>query len=236
MILMAVKRSCWTARARAVMTTAAAVAVYAVAVRPRLRHWGATHREVAEPLPGDQVVRARWHTTRGVDIAAPAASVWPWLVQMGYGRAGWYSFDAIERIGGFGDFADGGSARRIIPELQSLALGDTVALSPTNGLTVAVIDPPRALVLHLRMSVLTGAVAVDGDKAVLDWTWAFVLRPTSSGTCRLLVRVRADYHPRALSLTIPVLLEPIHLLMELRMLRTIRLRAEAANDSGDFRP
>lgn len=202
----------------------AGLVLYFAAIRPRIRGWGATRGECREPLPGDELVPARWQTTRAVSIPAPRREVWPWLVQVGYGRGGWYSYDWIERCIGAGDFAEGGSARRVIPELQSLVVGDTVALSPTGGLTVAVLDPPGALVLHYRMNVLTALPAREGDRAILDWTWAFVLAPVDEDSCRLLVRVRADYRPRLLWVFIPFLLEPVHFLMEWKMLRTIERR------------
>jgi hypothetical protein len=211
-------------RARRALLLAAPV-VYVAAVRPRLLGWGASREEGREPLPGDDLVRARWQTTRGIDISARADEVWPWLVQMGFGRGGWYSYDWLERWVGAGDFAEGGSARRVVPELQQLALGDTVALSAAGGLTVAVLEPAGALVLHYRMSLLTAAPADDDDAAIFDWTWAFVLHPVNEGSCRLLVRVRADYRPRWLLPLMPLLLEPVHFMMERKMLRTIARRA-----------
>jgi hypothetical protein len=116
----------------------AAPLLYFAAIRPWLLGWGASHQERLHALPGDDLVPARWQTTRGIDISAPAEEAWPWLVQMGYGRGGWYSYDWLEHLIGAGAFAEGGSAKRLIPELQQLALGDTVALSPAGGLTVAV--------------------------------------------------------------------------------------------------
>jgi hypothetical protein len=145
---------------------------------------------------------------------------------MGFHRAGWYSYDRLERAAGIGDFAEGGSARSVLPQFQQLTNGDPVPLGPDTGLTVAVMDPPRALVLRMTMNALTGATARAGDRVLLDWTWAFVPVPVGPSSCRLLVRVRADYHPRALGLLIPLLLEPVHLLMERAMLRGIRQRAE----------
>ena len=168
---------------------------------------------------------ARWQTTRAVTIAAPAPDVWPWLVQMGFGRAGWYSYDRLERAAGIGNFAEGNSARSVLPQFQSLAVGDPVPLGPGTALTAAVVDPPRALVLRMSMNALTGATAQTGDRVLLDWTWSFVLVPIGPRSCRLLARVRADYRPRALGLLIPLLLEPVHLLMERAMLRGIRQRA-----------
>jgi hypothetical protein len=74
------------------------------------------------------------------------------------------------------------------------------------------------------MNLLTASPARDGDPAILDWTWAFLLHPVNEATCRLLARVRADYRPRWLLPFVPVLLEPVHFLMERKMLRTIERR------------
>lgn len=204
---------------------AAGLVLYFAAIRPWLLGWGATRQERRQPLPGDDLVPARYQTTRGITIYAPSDEVWPWLVQMGYGRGGWYSYDWLERRAGAGDFAEGRSASRVIAELQPLATGDTVALSPAGGLTVAVLDPPIALVLRYRMGLLTAAPAREDDRAIMDWTWAFVLTPVDEGSCRLVVRVCADYHPRWLLPLQPLLLEPAHFIMERKMLKTIEQRA-----------
>ena len=213
------------ARSTRLLLAAAPLLLYFAALRPRLLRWGASRQEDHDRLPGDDLVRARWQTTRGINISAPRREVWPWLVQMGYGRGGWYSYDWIERRVGAGDFAEGGSAKRVVPELQQLAVGDTVPLSPNGGLTVAVLDPPNALVLHYRMNAFTATPAHEGDRAVLDWTWTFALFPAHEDSSRLLVRVRADYRPRWLFAFIPLVLEPVHLLMERKMLRTIQTSA-----------
>jgi hypothetical protein len=199
---------------------------YVVLLRPRLLTWGATRAEATAALPGDDLVRDRWRTTRAITVNATAEDVWPWLVQMGFGRAGWYSYDWLERVIGAGDFAEGRSAQSVLPQFQSLAVGDSVPLSADGGLTAAVVDPPRALVLRMAMSMLTGAPARDGDHAVLDWTWAFVLVPAGPRSSRLLVRAKADYRPRALGILFPLLLEPVHLLMERAMLRGVRRRVD----------
>ncbi|MCW2683974.1 MAG: hypothetical protein JWP33_1887 [Blastococcus sp.] len=207
---------------------ASAALAYAALARPRLLTWGATRAEATTGLPGDDLVRSRYRTTRAVPLAAPPVDVWPWLVQMGFGRAGWYSYDWLERLMGAGTFAEGGSAKSVLPRFQSLSVGDSVPLSPDGGLTAAVVDPPRALVLRMSMSMLTGGPARSGDRAVLDWTWAFVLVPTGPRSSRLLVRTRADYRPRALGVLIPLLLEPVHLLMERAMLRGVRRRVSVS--------
>ena len=202
--------------------------VYAVLLRPRLLIWGATRAESRASLPGDDLVRDRWRTTRAITIDATAEDIWPWLVQMGYGRAGWYSYDWVERVIGAGDFAEGSSAQSVLPQFQSLSVGDSVPLSADGGMAAAIVDPPRALVLQMAMSMLTGAPARDGDHAVLDWTWAFVLVPAGPRSSRLLVRVRADYRPRALRILFPLILEPVHLMMERAMLRGLRRRVDSS--------
>jgi hypothetical protein len=204
--------------------TAAVVTGYLRFVRPRTLTWGATPEEVSSRLPGDDLVRGQYVTTHAITIARPAALVWPWLVQMGYQRGGWYSYDWLERAVGIGDFADGGSARRILPGLKPLAAGDNVDLSPNGGFTVASLEPERSLVLHIPMDPLTGGPAANRSRVVLDWTWAFVLQPTEPG-CRLIIRVRGNVRPRWLAFTFP-LLDPVHLLMERKMLQTIQQRAE----------
>jgi hypothetical protein len=209
-------------RSRRSLIFGAAVFLYFAAARPRMLRWGATRQEARDVLPGDDLVPARWQTTRGVNISAPPTAVWPWLVQIGYRRGGWYSYDWLERQAGAGDFAQGGSAKFVVPELQHLEIGDTIALGPSGGPTVAVLKPPNALVLRYRMNPFTAAPADDDDHSVLDWTWTFDLTPVGEDSCRLLVRVRADYRPRLLFAFIPLVLEPIHLLMERKMLRTLQ--------------
>jgi len=204
---------------------AAVVTGYIRFVRPRTLTWGATPEEVSSRLPGDDLVRGQYVTTHAITIARPAALVWPWLVQMGYQRGGWYSYDWLERAIGIGDFADGGSARRILPDLQSLVPGDSVDLSPNGGFTVVGLEPERSLVLHIPMDPLTGGPASNRSRVVLDWTWAFVLQPTEHG-CRLIIRVRGDVRPRWLAFTFP-LLDPVHLVMERKMLQTIQQRVDA---------
>jgi hypothetical protein len=75
------------------------------------------------------------------------------------------------------------------------------------------------------MNPFTAEPAHEGDRAVLDWTWTFALTPVGDDSCRLLVRVRADYPPRWLFAFIPLGLEPVHFLMERKMLRTIQTTA-----------
>jgi hypothetical protein len=167
------------------------------------RTWGIAPNEAAEPLPGDDlVIEPVAVDTRGLDIAAPPEAVWPWLVQMGYGRAGWYSYDGIDM--------NHPSLDRIAPELQSLAVGDTMPTHPGGGFEVKVLDPGKALVLFTDRALMirqqatstetlaeaSPNVRVTGaylDKAMageFSGSWAFVLAPSESGGTRLIERFR----------------------------------------------
>ena len=115
-----------------------AVTGYVRYVRPWQLTWGATSQEVSRPLPGDELVaRPTFNATRAISIAAAPEQVWPWLLQVGLTRAGWYSYDILDKLGRR-------SARRIIPELQGLAPGDVVPMSPDGkqGMRVHSMDAP----------------------------------------------------------------------------------------------
>ena len=120
----------------------AGLAVYVRCLRPWQLTWGASPGEVSRPLPGDDLVpRPTFNATRAISIAAPPAEIWPWLVQVGLTRAGWYSYDLLDNLARR-------SARRIIPDLQHLAVGDIVPMSPDGkqGMTVHSMDPPHSMV------------------------------------------------------------------------------------------
>lgn len=188
-----------------------------VLLRGRLLTWGATPAEAGMRLPGDQLLpRADLMATRGITVAASPAQVWPWLLQLGQGRGGFYSYDALENLIG----CDIHSADRIVPTWQHLAVGDEVHLHPEVALSVAAVEPDHALVLR-------GAISATGDQpsAPYDFTWAFVLRDDGAGTTRLLVRERYAYlQPAAAALVEPVAV--VSFVMTQRMLRGIRDRAE----------
>ena len=183
--------------------------------------WGAMKSETNAVLPGDDLLaRPDVVTTRAIGIEAPASVVWPWLVQMGPGRGGAYTYDWIENLLGLNMH----SADEIIPALQHVAVGDAWRLG-TRGpvLRVARIEPERALVVR----------SDDGN-----WVWAFVLHPGRDMT-RLISRNRiatpgAAWPARALTRYV---MEPGSLVMERKMLLGIRNRAEhlaatSASSSG----
>ncbi len=168
-------------------------------------------------LPGDHLLpRADLSATRAVTVVAGADAVWPWIAQLGQGRAGFYSYDFLENLVG----CDIHSADRIVPEWQNIEVGSEVNLFPGGGLRVALADPGRALVLR-------GSVPIR-HQPPYDFTWAFCLNdaPDARAT-RLVVRERYAYTSR----WGPVLVEPVQLIgsvMSRQMLRGIKERAERA--------
>lgn len=188
--------------------------------RPWILHWGATSEEVLRPLPGDEIVpNPVGESTRAITIDAPAGDVWPWLIQIGYGRAGWYSYDRLERAAKAGDFYEGHSAEHVLPQFQRLEVGDVVRMTRWTGMRVAYVEPPRALVLQ---SLVDSEVPVWGMS-----TWAFVLEAVAEDRARLLVRGRTGHDPRKVNARIlNHLIELPHFVMERKMMRGLKERAE----------
>jgi ligand-binding SRPBCC domain-containing protein len=200
--------------------------------RPWHSRWGATEEEARRALPYDHFVPDPiYQTTRAITIDAPAGQVWRWLVQVGQGRGGLYSYDWLENLADL----DVHSVEEIVPELQDLKAGDLVRLAPKSmgaeaGLRVAVMEPGRALVLHQPADPHTGR-PIDGDDPSLGsyygWNWAFVLEEIDDGSTRLIVRSRIDGSPRTLiGAFYTLLLEFPHFVMERAMLKGIKRRAE----------
>jgi hypothetical protein len=202
-------------RSRLILVGATIVAGAAALVGPRLWRamldWGATADEPRRPLPGDELLPdADLVATRAVSIGAPPAEVWPWLVQLGIGRAGAYSYDWLDRLFGL----DVRSSRRIIPELQALAVGDMIPVANDGtGLRVRILEQERVL----------GAMPDDGT-----WAWTWVLAPAGAGT-RLLSRTRMRTAGSALPARAATWLAmvPASWVMERRMMIGLRERAES---------
>ena len=201
-------------------------AAYALVIRPRIRRWGATDEEVGKPLPGDELASPfgyRPISTRAITIDAPPADVWPWLVQMGSGRAGFYTHEWVERLLAV-TYADGRSATRIHPEFQDLHVGDRVPYSRFTTVEVTMVDEPRCLIAG-------------------EW---LVLEPLDGeARTRLIARTRGGWFepfarkvPVVWPLVWPVAAliergpgELLHHYMETGMLKGIKARAEASHRS-----
>ena len=197
-----------------------------LAVRPRAIAWGATPEDSGRPLPGDELIPSSPRSsTMIITIRARPPEIWPWLVQMGYGRAGWYSYDRID---------NGGqpSADEIHPEWQELAVGDRIPSSSRSWFEVVACEPNRHLVLRGAFDFLlkTSYPGANGLPTFgSDGTWALVLEERSDGTTRLVARARGRSRPAVLFRLIgPFITDPGHVLMQRRQLAGIKQRVEAA--------
>ena len=197
-----------------VLTTAiggaAALAAYALFVRPWHLRWGATEEELEMSLPGDELVEhPRLNATRAITISVPVEDVWPWLVQVGQKRGGFYSYTWLENLVG----CDMHNANQIVPDWQDLKVGDEVWLHPkAPPLKVLAIEPGRAI--------------------VLENSWTFCLLPVDDHTTRLIIRGCGQFNPDLKNALLNLILwrgvlEPAHFIMERKMMLGIKQRAEA---------
>lgn len=190
-------------------------------LRPLYARWGASDDEVDAALPGDAIVPApTLQSTRAIAIAAAPAEVWPWLVQLGYGRGGLYSYEGLENLIG----CDMVNADAILPEHQHLAPGDRIRMGPPGYPSFRVVDLVPAG--HLVLQACDPKTDAPGEMS-----WVFVLRPTDAGS-RLIVRGRLHFVPDALSvMTWRVVTDPVWFVMERRMMIGIRDRAERRHEA-----
>jgi len=194
-----------TSRRTAWAATVAALAlpwVYAGVVRPWLQNWGSTEGERDRRYPGDGDERPLSTSTRAVTVRAPAEAVWPWLVQIGQDKGGFYSYDWLENLAG----CHLRTATRVHPEWQHAEPGDPLVLFPGVATKLTEVDAPHALVIE-------------------GWG-AYVVEPDWDGGCRLVARSHVDREPRALAYYLGI--ELPHAVMERRMLLGIKEHAERA--------
>ena len=193
------------------MTALTYAALYLSVGRKPCLSWGASPEDFERTMPGDEwLANPDLLSTRAVSIDAPPSAIWPWLVQMGSGRGGVYTYDWIENLFGLHMH----SSDEILPQFQDRKVGDVEQLG-SNGprLRIDVLDVERAMVLHSE----------DGN-----WVWAFCLYPSSAGSTTLVSRNRiaapnASLLTRAFNVLI---MEPGSLVMERKMLLGIKQRAE----------
>jgi len=212
-----------------------ALAAYDTLVRPWMLDWGATADERHLPLPGDEIVEdVMAHHTRAVTIDAPPHAVWPWLVQIGDRRAGFYSYDWVERFvfPGMVHYVEKShSATRIHPDLQTVRVGDRINTGSVGrhfalGNPVTVVEPDRALVIGTWAFVLQPLD--DGRRT------RFVVRERDTGWFRLLAPRRSGLLKAAGAVVDYAVAEPLHFAMTRKMMLGLKQRAErsAAEAAG----
>jgi hypothetical protein len=185
-----------------------------VVYRPWQLTWGASPQEVSRSMVGDEVTpRPTFNATRAVTVDAPPEDIWPWIVQIGFGRAGWYSYDVLDNLGRH-------SAERIVPELQHIEAGDLIPMGPgeETGMWVKGFEPDRSVVWE--------------DKNHLT-TWAWALDPMPDGRTRLVTRVRSRSSWRTpMTVVWLLMVEVADFPMMRKCLLGIERRAEALASAG----
>jgi hypothetical protein len=181
--------------------------MYLFRIRPWQLRWGASDEEVLRAMPGDEFVeRPSFDATRAITIHARPEDIWPWLVQIGIGRAGWYSYDWLDNLGT-------PSAEQILPEFQHLKAGDLVPISPDGkqGFWVKELQPNQWMLWWDKQG---GA------------SWLWVLDPIDAEHTRLITRVRLRYAWRSPAILFHLLIEFTDIVMMRKCMLGIRRRAE----------
>ncbi len=193
------------------------LAAYLLLARPSQLRWGATDAEVARAMPGDALSdHPTFLSTRAITINATPDIIWPWLVQLGYGRAGFYGYDILENLGSPRGIR---SVDRIIPALQKPAIGDPLPLSAAGGLIFYAIKPYEYLVWSGASGSFPGA-----------FTWA--LYPVNTNQTRLVSRIQWSHHwTQPLALCMDLFTEFADHLAVRKILRGVKDRAEGRIES-----
>jgi len=201
----------------AAAVTALVLSAYLLLARPSQLRWGATDAEVARAMPGDELSdHPTFLSTRAITINAAPEVIWPWLVQLGYGRAGFYGYDVLENLGSPRGMH---SAQRILPELQRPAIGDPLPLSAAGGLIFNAIRPNESLVWSGASGSYPGA-----------FTWA--LYPVNSTQTRLVSRIQWSHHwTQPLVLVMDLFTEFTDHLAVRKILHGVKDRAEGRVES-----
>ena len=180
---------------------------YLFIIRPWQLRWGATDEELAAIMPGDEIVsQPDFNATRGVTVNAPPETIWPWIVQMGTKRAGWYSYDWIDNLGRR-------SAERILPEFQDIKVGHLVPMSPDQKYGFWVKDFVRDQWM------------LWGDKEG-DVTWCWGIHPLGKTQTRLITRIRVRYRWLSPGILLNLLIDVGDIVMMRKCMLGIKNRAE----------
>jgi hypothetical protein len=181
--------------------------VYRVLIRPWQLRWGATDAEIKHSMPGDDIVREpSFNATRAVTIHASAENIYPWIVQMGVTRAGWYSYDLLDNLGR-------PSAENILTEYQTIQVGDVIPMSPdgTQGMRVKDFSKNKWMLWW------------DGKG---DSSWVWDIQPEGESDSRLVTRVRVKYRLLSPAIAFNLLVEFFDIVMMRKCMLGIKRRAE----------
>lgn len=181
--------------------------LYLFIFRPWQLNWGAKPIEIKRSMPGDEIVsKPTFNATRAISINTKAENIYPWIVQMGIKRAGWYSYDLLDNLGK-------PSAKVILPEFQNIKIGDIIPMSPDGKQGMYVKDFKE----HEWM--------LWWDQKG-DSTWAWGIYPEGDSSCRLITRVRVKYKFFSFDILFNLLIEFFDIWMMRKCMIGIKKRSE----------
>ncbi len=200
--------------------------IFIFAVRPWYLRWGATDEEIQKILPGDEIVpNAVGSETRAITIDAPIDSVWPWLAQLGQDRGGFYSFDLLENIVG----CEMPTVDSLRPDKQAWKPGDRLWMYPPDKAGGVGYATLRTYIPGRALGFGTHVMGTSPDDPE-DGSWSFALEPTGDSTTRLLIRGRGAPGRSLLGTAFDrSMFEPIHFMMERRMMIGVKQLAEGGD-------
>jgi hypothetical protein len=197
----------WIVIGSILLAIAALALIYFSLIRPWQLHWGATKAEIQLSLAGDELVKdPDFNATRGITINATPAEIWPWIIQIGSARAGWYSIDWIDNAGVK-------SSTVILPQFQKIEEGQFIPFTPDqkNGMWVK------------SFKAFEYILWVDNDGKA---TWLWYLSPISPTQTRLVTRLRSQYIWKGFWIVYYLIADVGDIVMMSRCMKGIKKRAE----------
>ena len=194
--------------------------------------WGMSRMEVAQTYPVDELVPEPKSTfTHGIIIQAPAQDVWPWIAQIGQGKGGFYSYEALENISGLNIY----NSDHILPEFQQPEVGDLVAFGPKESYPIVYCEPGKGMAIENWFDLDTNKTFDPGTSSptnIMHLSWLWYIEAIDEKTSRFISRNRVTYTPTVkTNFIFRILLEPIVFAMDRKMCLGIKKRAERLNQS-----
>jgi len=195
--------------------------------KPLRDRWGLSQKEANTTFPGDHLVpQPRSEFVHAIEINAPASCVWPWIAQIGQGRGGFYSYEALENLFGLQIY----NSDKILPEFQQPKIGDLIPFGPKDAYPIVICEHGKAMAIENWYDLSKNSVynqALESPMNYLHLSWLWMVEPLDEYSSRFISRNRVDYSPSLKnSLLFGALGEPVVFAMDRKMCYGIKRRAE----------
>ncbi|MBT8183214.1 MAG: hypothetical protein KJN76_00110 [Eudoraea sp.] len=189
--------------------------------------WGMSKSDVMQTFPADDLIPGpKSSFTHGVIIQAPASDVWPWIAQIGQGRGGFYSYEALENLSGLNIY----NSDRVLPQYQNPKVGDTIPFGPKDAYPIVYCDPGKGMAIENQYDFDTKKTfdpEISSPANYLQLTWLWYVEPLDNKTSRFISRNRVTYSSSTkTNIMFKVLMEPVVFAMDRKMCLGIKKRAE----------